>query len=145
MTIALPSRGRLALGAALLAQKAGIEIARPERSLQTTPPGSNLRVIFVHHRDCGMLVEGGWADVGITAEDILEEHGNDVVRLSSLHFAACRIVVAVHEDSGISNIGELVNATIATKYPQLTTKWFSKRGLEVKVKSLYGAIEVAPE
>ncbi len=144
LTLALPNRGRLASGAASLVERAGFDITRAERGLQALPRNPGLKIIFVHHKDCGKLVKEGLADIGVTAEDILAEYRNSVAVLSALPFGNCKIVVAVLEESKVNRIEELENATIATKYPQISRRWFSERGLSVRVRHLHGSVEIAP-
>jgi ATP phosphoribosyltransferase len=143
-TLALPSRGRLSSGALALLDRAGIKVARSERVLQTYSQEHDINIFFLHHKDCGKFVEEGWVDVGVTAQDVLSELGSKVAILTPLNFGNCRLVVAVHEQSEVRNIKDLENATIATKYPQISSRWFSNRNVTVNIRYLHGAIEISP-
>lgn len=144
ITLAIPNGGRLASDSELLLKMAGISTKRPHRSLQCVIPNMDLKIVFVHPKDCGKLIEDEWVDIAITAQDILAEYPSNVTELAPLGFSTCRIVVAVKEISSVKNIEDLRSTTIATNYPHLTKRWFIQRDICVNIFSLHGAVEFAP-
>lgn len=144
ITLALPNRGRLARGAERLTNAIGLNTERPARSLTCVCDDNEVRVVFVHHRDADMLVEGGYVDLAVTAEDILAEHSSTVNILAPLGIGACQIVLAIQDGAPIGDIFDLEGKTVATNYPNLARAWFAQRNMQVAIVALHGAIEVAP-
>ena len=92
-------------------------------------------------------VADGLFDLGITGRDWIEETGSDVVSLCQLHYSKAtarpvQIVLAVHADSGIDRVEDLKpGARVSTEFPELTRRFFARRGLDVDVSLSYGATE----
>lgn len=145
LTLALPSRGRLAEHAEHLIRNLGVNLERTYRSLQCEDPTAKVKVVFVHHKDAGMLVERGYVDLAITAQDILAEIPSDVSVLAQLGFGKCQIVVAVPEVSSVNTVHELDGQIIATSYPHLTQMWFTRHQIHCDIINLHGSIEVMPK
>jgi len=142
ITIALPSRGRLAEPSEELLSKLGIDLSRPARSLICRT--EDICVVFVHPKDAGRLIDAGVIDLAISAQDIQAEYPANVDELLPLHFAECQIVLATRNDSSIMRLEDCENKTIATSYPNLTKSWFAEKGIFVNVLTLHGAVEIAP-
>jgi ATP phosphoribosyltransferase len=144
ITLALPSRGRLAQEAELLVKKVGLNTERPYRSLQTEVITSSIKLVFVHHKDAGMLVEQGYVDLAVTAQDILAEHPNNVSVLTPLGFGKCQVVLAVQEDMPIHNVRDLEGQIVATSYPRLARMWLAQQRVQCKIVPLHGSLEIMP-
>ena len=90
-------------------------------------------------------MEYGAADLGIVGKDILLEQEPDVYEPLDLGFGFCRLVVAeplaVWERDDPSKWSWV---RVATKYPTLTERYFSERGIQVEMIRLDGSIELAP-
>jgi ATP phosphoribosyltransferase len=88
-------------------------------------------------------VEHGAADLGIVGKDLLLEQGRDVYEPLDLGFGACRLVVA--EPARLRRDPQSWSSLrVATKYPRLTERHFSQKGIQVEVVHLSGSIELAP-
>jgi len=109
-------------------------------------------VAIVHRGGHGLLekhvlarLQGGAADLGIVGKDILAEQQPDVYEPVDLGFGFCRLVVAEPRE-----LWERDDPTkwswvrVATKYPTLTERYFSERGIQVEIVRLDGSIELAP-
>ncbi|HEX8802929.1 MAG TPA: ATP phosphoribosyltransferase [Acidimicrobiales bacterium] len=89
----------------------------------------------------------GLFDLGITGRDWIEETAADVVPLGVMRYSKAssrpvRIVVAVPQDSPVGSVGELPNGVrVSTEYPELTRRYFEKRGIEAEISLSYGATE----
>jgi ATP phosphoribosyltransferase len=90
-------------------------------------------------------VEHGCADIGVVGKDTLLEQDKDLYEPLDLQFGYCRLVVAEPKElrqdddpAGWSNI------RVASKYPNVTEKFFAAKGIQVEVIKLYGSIELAP-
>ncbi len=105
----------------------------------------DVRFLIIRDTDVPTYVEYGAADMGIVGKDILLEQEGDVYEPLDLRFGHCQIVVAGPERlKGRNNIADWSGLRIATKYPNLTEKFFSQQGIHVEVIKLYGSIELAP-
>ena len=145
LTLALP-KGRLLDPALQLLSALGIRGLEAEtRRLLLTDPTRDLRFIFLKPADIPTYVEYGAADLGIVGKDILAEQEPDVYEPVDLGFGFCRLVVAEPRE-----LWERDDPTkwswvrVATKYPALTERYFSERGIQVEMIRLDGSIELAP-
>lgn len=143
ITLALP-KGRLLEEALPLLARAGLP--------QPDDPGRKLRVelegwtyLLVRPSDVPTYVEYGAADLGLVGKDVLLEQEPAVAELLDLGFGACRLVVAVPENSTIRDVDELdFHTRVATKYPRVAATFFQEQGLAVEIITLKGSIELAP-
>lgn len=93
-------------------------------------------------------MEDGFFDLGLTGLDWVQETGAKVEVVAELAFAkvsvgaVARVVLAVAESSGISGPDEIPHGSrVSTEYPNLTKRYFSERGIPVKIFLSYGATE----
>src|SRR4051794_20139834 len=92
-------------------------------------------------------VADGVFDLGITGRDWIEETGSDVVSLGELHYSKAtarpvNIVVAVPADSPVSRVEDLPQGVrVSSEYPELTRRFFEKKGIDADVRLSYGATE----
>ena len=145
LTLALP-KGRLLDPALQLLSAMGIRgLEADTRRLLLTDASRDLRFIFLKPADIPTYVEYGAADLGIVGKDILAEQQPDVYEPVDLGFGFCRLVVAEPRE-----LWERDDPTkwswvrVATKYPGLTERYFSERGIQVEMIRLDGSIELAP-
>jgi ATP phosphoribosyltransferase len=146
LTLALP-KGRLLRPALELLQRAGLDgiPAGESRRLIFTDPARGLRLLVLKPVDVPTYVEYGAADLGIVGKDVLLEQEPEVYEPLDLGFGHCRLVVA--EPKGLwerDDPAKWSSVRVATKYPNLTTRYFSERGIQVEVVRLDGSIELAP-
>ena len=99
----------------------------------------NLEIIIVRASDVPIYIESGKVDFGIVGKDtLLESTLNNHIRIADLDIAACKLVVAGKKGTQLIN-----NMKVATKYPNITKKFFQSKGLPCSVLKLYGSIELA--
>ena len=147
LTFALP-KGRIMQDSMELFAKIGItcpEMDNPGRTLVFVNHEDKLRFMAVRSQDVPTYVEHGCADIGVVGKDTLLEQGKDLYEPLDLQFGYCRMVVAEPKElrqdddpAGWSNI------RVASKYPNVTEKFFAAKGIQVEVIKLYGSIELAP-
>lgn len=140
-TIALPSKGRLALLAIEWAASQGISFTRAERQLEAIDAAGR-RIFFVRAADVPLLVERGAVDCGVTGYDLLREKSRGL-DYSPLGFGACRLSIAIPNNSSIRTLGELDGKVVATSFPYLTRYFFGDRGIDVGILELSGSVEAA--
>ena len=57
----------------------------------------------------------------------------------------CRLSIAQRADMGEDlDLSRLSHVRIATKYPNITSKWFAEHGIQAECVKLNGAMELAP-
>ena len=76
----------------------------------------------------------------------MEQHDRAVYELLDLRYGACRMVLAGRR--GDESLGEaarrLGTMRIATKYPEIATRYFEDGGRQVEVVEVKGSVELAP-
>ncbi len=147
ITIAIP-KGRILRDSVALFKKIGIdceELLSDTRKLIFENAKQKMRYMIVRATDVPTYVEYGCADLGIVGKDTLLEQRKDLYEPLDLKFGYCRLVVA--EPAELSRTDDptsWTNIRIATKYPNVTEKYFAAKGVQVEIVKLYGSIELAP-
>lgn len=147
LTFALP-KGRIMKDSMELFARIGItcpEMSDDSRKLVFENRADRLRFMAVRATDVPTYVEYGCADIGVVGKDTLLEQGKDLYEPLDLKFGYCRLVVAEpkelrHNDDPAN----WSNIRVATKYPNITERYFAARGVQVELIKLYGSIELAP-
>jgi len=147
ITFALP-KGRIMKDSMELFKQIGItcpEMDKESRKLVFENPELKLRFMAVRATDVPTYVEYGCADVGVVGKDTLLEQGKDLYEPLDLKFGYCRLVVAEPKSLQESdNPLNWSNIRVATKYPNITERYFAAKGVQVELIKLYGSIELAP-
>jgi ATP phosphoribosyltransferase len=147
ITFALP-KGRIMQDSMELFAKIGItcpEMNGDSRKLVFENPETKFRFMAVRATDVPTYVEYGCADLGVVGKDTLLEQGKDLYEPLDLKFGYCRMVVA--EPGALlrdEDPASWSNIRVATKYPNITERYFAERGVQVELIKLYGSIELAP-
>lgn len=143
LTIAL-SKGRILKETLPLLRHAGIELTEdPDKSrkliFDTTQPG--VKVVIIRATDVPTFVEHGAADIGVAGKDVLMEHGaENLYEPLDLNIARCKLMVAGPKDEPMPN----GRVKVATKFVNVTKRYFAEQGRQVDVIKLYGSMELAP-
>jgi len=145
LTLALP-KGRLLRPALDMLGSLGLDGVDPEsRKLIFSDERHGFRFLILKPADVPTYVEYGAADLGIVGKDILLEQEPDVYEPLDLGFGFCRLVVAEPKELWERDDPSKWSwVRVATKYPVLTERYFSERGIQVEMVRLDGSIELAP-
>lgn len=147
LTIALP-RGRILSDTLGLLRKIGFEcqpLVDDGRKLVLSFPERQVRFLLLRGSDIPTYVEYGAADMGIAGKDVLLEQQKDVYEPLDLQFGVCRLVVAQpKERQCVARPFSWSNLKVATTFPRLTESHFNRKGLQVEIIYLGGAVELAP-
>jgi ATP phosphoribosyltransferase len=145
LTLALP-KGRLLDDALELLRAIGVDgVDAASRKLLFSDPRRGLRLLFLKPTDVPAYVTYGAADLGIVGKDILLEQEPDVYEPVDLGFGVCRLVVAEPRELWErDDPAKWSWVRVATKYPRMTERYFSERGVQVEIVRLDGSIELAP-
>jgi len=146
LTIAL-SKGKLLEPALDLFKRVGLapKDASPDsRRLIFEHPASGTTLMIVRPSDVPTYVEYGAVDAGIVGADVLMEQTTDVYEPLDLGFGACRLAVAAPERTAKRPGRPGIKLRVATKYPNMTERYFTHKGVPIEIIKLYGSIELAP-
>ncbi|MBE0598627.1 MAG: ATP phosphoribosyltransferase [Desulfuromonadales bacterium] len=148
ITFALP-KGRIMHDSMELFGRIGITCPEMEegnsRKLVFENPSSRYRFIAVRATDVPTYVEYGCADLGVVGKDTLLEQGKDLYEPLDLKFGYCRLVVAEPKElRQTDDPANWSNIRVATKYPNITERYFAAKGIQVEIIKLYGSIELSP-
>ena len=157
LSIAL-TKGRILKQTLPLLKAVGIEPLEnleTTRKLQVDTNTAGTRLLLVRASDVPAYVEYGGADIGITGKDVLLEHsGRGLYEPLDLGFGVCQLVLAARPalakklkdgrgQSGV-NFDRTGILRVATKYPEVTRRYFDQLGQQVEIIKLYGSMELAP-
>ncbi|MEK5276833.1 MULTISPECIES: ATP phosphoribosyltransferase [Paenibacillus] len=141
LKVAMP-KGRIYEKAAELFRQAGLPIppdGEASRKLVIPLPEAGMEFILAKPVDVPTYVEYGVADIGIVGKDVLLEEDRDVYELLDLGIARCRMSII-----GLPNWQPGIQQRVATKYPNVASRYFREQGQQVEVVKLNGSIELAP-
>jgi ATP phosphoribosyltransferase len=116
------------------------------RKLTFSSEDKNIDYIKVRAFDVCTFVAFGAAQIGIAGDDVIQEYNySEVYAPLDLNIGHCRLSVAApsklikkEDPSTWSNI------RVATKYPNLTKRFFANTGIQVEAIKLNGSMELAP-
>ena len=117
-----------------------------DRKLKFETNISNIKLILVRSFDVATFLIYGAAHVAIIGSDVLEEFNHsEIYSPIDLKIGLCRLVVATTKEI-LSDEDPLTwsYVRVATKYPNLTSEHFKKRGVHADCIKLNGAMELAP-
>lgn len=143
INIALP-KGRLGKKVYELFSKIGYtcaELEQDNRKLIFEDPAATVRYFLVKPSDVAIYVERGAADIGVVGKDVLEENRPDVFELMDMGFGACRMCICMPD--GYKEDTDSV-LRVATKYPNITKRYYKSINREIDIIKLNGSIELAP-
>jgi ATP phosphoribosyltransferase len=117
-----------------------------ERQLQFRCKDSDISLIRVRSFDVPTFVAFGAAHIGIAGSDVLMEFDYpDLYAPLNLNIGHCRLSLAQPESmEGMQDLSQLSHLRVATKYPNVTRKYFAEKGIQAECIKLNGAMELAP-
>jgi ATP phosphoribosyltransferase len=105
----------------------------------TTVPG--VQIMVIRGTDVPTYVEFGSADIGVVGKDLLLEHGSeDFYEPLDLQLAKCRLMTA----APVGAVPVMGRMKVATKFANITKRYFAEQGVQIDVIKLNGALELAP-
>lgn len=109
-------------------------IREDSRKLIFENPETGMRFFWVKPSDVAIYVERGAADIGVAGRDILLEYSPDVYELLDLGIGRCRMCVAGKAEQR----REAETLRVATKFPNIATRYFQGRGRAIDIIKLNG-------
>ncbi len=143
ITIAIP-KGRLGNEAVKLFKEIGIgdSINLESRKLLFYDNKNSIKFMLVKNADVISCVEEGIADLGVVGEDLIMENNPDLYELKNLGIGNCKLAVAGLKGNELWATGSSLR--IATKFVNISRKYFNKKGQRIEIVKLNGSIELAP-
>ena len=99
LSLAVPSKGRMAAPALELCAAAGLSFEAGERSLLIPCRNAPVDLLLVRAHDIPEYVQDGVVHAGITGANLVAEAESDVVMVCELGFARCTLEAAVPMDA----------------------------------------------
>ena len=144
LTLAVPSKGRMAEPALRLCADAGLSFEATDRALLVPCANAPVDLLLVRAHDVPEYVQDGVVDLGITGANLVAEAEVDVVTLAELGFARCTLQAAVPEDAPQTALSDLDGLRIATAYPASTKARLAELGVKAELVPVSGSVEAAP-
>ncbi|MCR3906859.1 MAG: ATP phosphoribosyltransferase [Tenericutes bacterium] len=143
LTIAIP-KGRLGEESIEVLNKIGYakSVNLDSRKLVFIDDEDQIQYLIVKSIDVMTYVNQGVADIGIVGKDNILEEELEVYELLDLSFGYCQFVIAGFRES--SNRLQDEKLRVATKYPNMTAKYFKERNRKIEIIKLNGSVELAP-
>src|SRR6056300_197782 len=116
------------------------------RKLTFLSKNKNVNFIKVRAFDACTFVAFGAAQIGIAGEDVIKEFDySELYAPLELNIGHCRLSVAALKTLLKKEDPETwSNIRVATKYPNISTEYFAKKGIQVEAIKLNGSMELAP-
>ncbi len=144
LTLAVPSKGRMAEPALRLCADAGLRFEATDRALLVPCANAPVDLLLVRAHDIPEYVQDGVVDLGITGANLVVETAKEVVTLEELGFARCTLQAAVPDDAPQAGLAELDGLRIATAYPVSTRAVLDRLGVSAELVPVSGSVEAAP-
>jgi ATP phosphoribosyltransferase len=144
--MAIPSKGRLVEPTMSLLSSVGL---RPqsidEKALIIPTNWPWLNLIRIRPEDIPGITESGSVLMGITGLDYVIESGASVDVIERLGFGKGKLIIAFPSASGINDVDDIKDGVrIATKYVNITARYFEELGKRVRIIKITGSAEVMP-
>ena len=139
------TKGRLEKDTVGLLERFGYDctsISEKGRKLILSVPDGNLEVVLAKANDVITYVEHGVCDMGVVGKDTIMEMQGKCFELVDLGFGRCKFALATKK--GYDFYAGYNVKTIATKYPNITRKFFESKGMDVDIVKIEGSVELAP-
>ena len=138
-------KGRLEKDTVGLLEKIGYDctaIREKGRKLILPVPDGNLEVVLAKANDVITYVEHGVCDMGVVGKDTIMEMQGKFFELVDIGFGRCKFALATKK--GSTFYGGFDVKTVATKYPNITRRFFEAKGMDVDIIKIEGSVELAP-
>ena len=139
------TKGRLEKDTVGLLEKIGYDctaIREKGRKLILPVPDGNLEVVLAKANDVITYVEHGVCDMGVVGKDTIMEMQGKFFELVDIGFGRCKFALAT--EKGSTFYGGFDVKTVATKYPNITRRFFEAKGMDVDIIKIEGSVELAP-
>ncbi|MFQ5562504.1 MAG: ATP phosphoribosyltransferase [Parvularculaceae bacterium] len=150
LRIAIQKSGRLSEGSIDLLKKCGLTISRGRDRLYGRVQEMPIDVLLLRDDDIPAFVADDACDIGVVGSNVFEEdrltqdHDAPAREELRLGFGRCRLMLAAPKEWSFDGAASLESKRIATSYPGLTRRYLDKHGVDARVVTMKGSVEVAP-
>lgn len=139
------TKGRLEKDTVGLFEQLGLDctaVREKGRKLILPVGDGSIEVVLAKANDVITYVEHGVCDLGVVGKDTILEMQGKFYELLDLGFGRCKFALAVKKGTDFySGYGV---KTIASKYPNVTRRFFEAKGMDVDIVKIEGSVELAP-
>ncbi len=149
LVIAVP-KGRILKDLTPLLQRVGLEVEdafydADSRQLRFATNHEHVEIIRVRSFDVATFVAFGAAHIGVAGSDVLMEFDYpDIYAPLDLNVGHCHLALAAPKEHVDDDLRRLSHIRVATKYPNITRRYFADKGIQAECVKLSGAMEIAP-
>lgn len=139
------TKGRLEKDTVALFERLGFDcqqLHNKGRKLILEIPDANLEIVLAKAADVITYIEHGVCDMGVVGKDTIMEYGGSFFEVTDLGFGRCRFALAGKK--GEDFYAGHAEKVVATKYPNVTRKFFDSKGMDIKIVKIEGSVELAP-
>lgn len=149
LRVAIQKSGRLGTAARELLAQCGLRWRESKDHLFCQGENLPVDLLLVRDDDIPGLVAEGLCDLGIVGQNVLDETAAtldlEIGRAwRRLGFGQCRLMLAVPKEVSWQGASSLQGLRIATSHPGILGKWLRGQGIQARVLSLAGSVEIAP-
>ncbi len=144
LTVAIPSKGRMAQPTLDLCAAAGLAFEASDRALLVPCANAPIDLLLVRPHDIPEYVQDGVVHAGITGANLVVESCARVSTLAELGFARCTLEAAVPVTAAQQELADLDGLRVATAYPVSTRVCFERLGVSAELVTVSGSVEAAP-
>ena len=142
LKVAVPNKGMLSDAAIGMLGEAGYLVRRDAKDLHIVDAANGIEFFYLRPRDIATYVGAGSLDAGITGLDLLVDSKSNAKSIAGLGFCSSTLRFA-GPIGKFRDIAELEGRSVATAYPNLLSEYLQQHGVNAKVITLDGAVEVA--
>jgi ATP phosphoribosyltransferase len=144
LKMAVQRSGRLTQNTLDLLHAIGLQFESYGQRLFSHCRNFPLSILYGRDDDIPGYIGLGTVDLGIVGRNLLHEENVQVEELTPLGFGYCELVVATLRDAPFSQPEQLLDARIATSYPESARRYFNELGGQPEIITISGSVEVAP-
>ena len=144
LKLAVQRSGRLTQDTLDLLHAIGLQFESYGQRLFSHCRNFPLSILYGRDDDIPEYVGLGTVDLGIAGRNLFHEEAVNVAELLPLGFGYCELVVATLRDAPHASPSDLLQARIATSYPNSARRYFDQLGGKPEIITISGSVEVAP-
>lgn len=139
------TKGRLEKDTVKLLEAVGLDCSqvREKGRRLILPIGEGeIQVVLAKAPDVITYIEQGVCDLGVVGKDVIMEQGRRFYEILDLGFGRCRFALAA--PAGVDFYKGYQVKKIASKYPNVSRRFFEGKAMDVEVIKIEGSVELAP-
>ncbi len=144
LKIAIQNKGRLGDETLRLLERIGIEIDTTKRKYLSKAANFPIELLNLRDDDIPQVVADNAAQLGIVGLNEVEEKGYDIKIIRRLGFGNCRLSLAIPKNEEYNGLEFFKGKRIATSYPNILTRFFKEKNIEIRPLVIAGSVEITP-